>query len=191
MPTSSKAVGITRSVTFNVTAGAAKVLSFEPATPYSTCIESQHSQPGSGLSNQVSKNNAMWSYLRYSFIFFIAMVATWLPSFVNRVYSLVNHSNPNFGLNLTGAFVLSLQGFWNAIIYTSTTFPILKAQWASILKSLKSFSPLRSTRRVTRRESADISLQGAGFDGRSNTGSTSSLAIRPSVETSVAVSSNV
>ena len=77
MPTS-KTVGITRSVTFNVTAGAAKVLNFEPATPYSTCIESQNSQPGSGLNNQVSKNNAMRSYLRYSFIFFIAMVATWV-----------------------------------------------------------------------------------------------------------------
>lgn len=87
MPTS-KAVGITRSVTFNVTAGAAKVLSFERATPYSTCIESQHSQPGSGLSNRVSKNNAMWSYLRYSFIFFIAMVATWVRIYPSNLFPI-------------------------------------------------------------------------------------------------------
>jgi hypothetical protein len=79
-------------------------------------------------------------------------------------------------LNLAGALVLSLQGFWNAIIYTSTTFPILKAQWASMFKSN---SPVRSARRAIPREAADISLEDGGFDERSDAGSISSLAIRP------------
>jgi hypothetical protein len=69
---------VTRSVTFNVTAAAAGALAVEPATPYSTCIESQQSQAGSRLDIQVNRNNAIWSYLRYSFLFFIAMVATWV-----------------------------------------------------------------------------------------------------------------
>ncbi|KAJ6037914.1 hypothetical protein N7499_004104 [Penicillium canescens] len=174
----SKVISITRSVTSNITTAAAKALAFELATPYSTCIESQQSQIGSGLSMQINKNDAMWSYFRYSFLFFIAMIATWTPSFVNRIYDLVNSREPNFGLNLAGAFVLSLQGFWNAIIYTSTAFPILKSQWAPKVTSKTHWRPRRG---VVEEESADISLE-AGFDGRSNTGSTLSLAISPPVQ---------
>ncbi|KAJ5103611.1 hypothetical protein N7532_004140 [Penicillium argentinense] len=165
---------ITRSVTSNITTTAAKALAFEPATPYSTCIESQQSQIGSGFSMQINTNDAMWSYFRYSFLFFIAMIVTWTPSFINRIYGLVNSGKPNFGLNLAGAFVLSLQGFWNAIIYTSTALPILKSQWASNVTSKTDWRPSRG---FVERETADITLEDAGFDGRSNTGSTLSLAI--------------
>ncbi|KAJ5094912.1 hypothetical protein N7532_007203 [Penicillium argentinense] len=174
----SKVISITRSVTSNVNA-AAKALAFEPATPYSTCIESQESQTGSGLSIQVNKNKVMWSYLRLSFLFFIAMVATWTPSFVNRIYGLINSSEPNFGLNLAGAFVLCLQGFWNAIIYTSTALPILKSQWASMTTSKTYWRPPGG---VVERETTDVSLEDVGFDGRSNAASTSSLAISPPIQ---------
>jgi hypothetical protein len=67
-----------RSVTVNVTTTAAEAMAIEPATPYSTCIESQQSQSGSGVDAQINKNNVMWGYLRYSFLFFIAMVVTWV-----------------------------------------------------------------------------------------------------------------
>jgi hypothetical protein len=72
---------------------------------------------------------------------------------------------------LAGAFVLSLQGFWNAIIYTSTALPILKSKthWAP-------------PRGVVERETADIPLENVGFDGRSNASSTLSLAICPPVQ---------
>ncbi|KAJ6026413.1 uncharacterized protein N7446_004985 [Penicillium canescens] len=175
----SKVISITRSVTSNITTTATKALAIELATPYSTCIESQQSQSGSGFSMQINKNDAMWSYFRYSFLFFIAMIATWTPSFVNRIYGLVNSREPNFGLNLAGAFVLSLQGFWNAIIYTSTPLPILKSQWASKVTSKTRW---RLPKGVVERETADIPLEDAGFDGRSNTGSTLYLAICPPVQ---------
>jgi hypothetical protein len=72
-------------------------------------------------------------------------------------------------LNLAGAFVLSLQGFWNAIIYTSTALPILKSQWASKATSKTHWRPPRG---VVEREAADIPLEDVGFDGRSNASST-------------------
>ncbi|KAJ5507255.1 hypothetical protein N7527_009398 [Penicillium freii] len=174
-------MGVTRSVSFDVTASAAKGSGSGPSMLYSTSIESQHSRTRSGPDNQANTYHAMWSYLRYSFLFFLAMVATWLPSFVNRVYGLINPTKPNFGLNLAGALVLSLQGLWNSIIYTSTALPIFKAQWASIVKSR---SHRRPPTRVTGGEPADLWLEDVRFDDRYDAGSTSSLAIRP-LESSV------
>ncbi|KOS48219.1 hypothetical protein ACN38_g808 [Penicillium nordicum] len=183
-----RALSVTQSVSFDVTATAAKGSGSSPAMLYSTSIESQHSRTRSGLDIQANNNNAMWSYLRYSFLFFMAMVATWLPSFVNRIYALINPSEPNFGLNLAGALVLSLQGVWNAIIYTSTALRIFKAQWASIVKSR---SHRRSPTRVTGGGAADVSLEDVTFDTRSDVGSTSSLAIRPPLESSVVKSGDL
>lgn len=100
---------------------------------------------------------------------------------MNRVYGLINPTKPKFGLNLAGALVLSLQGLWNAIIYTSTALPIFKAQWASIVKS---WSHRRPPTRVTGGEAADLWLEDVRFDNRYDAGSTSSLAIRP-LESSV------
>lgn len=77
-PPANRAINVTRSVSFDVTASADKGATTEPAMPFSTCIESQKSHSGSGLDIQAKKNHSMWSYFRYSFIFFIAMVATWV-----------------------------------------------------------------------------------------------------------------
>lgn len=77
-PPANRAMGVTRSVSFDVTATAAKGSGSGPAMLYSTSIESQHSRTRSGLDIQANKHNAMRSYLRYSFLFFIAMVATWV-----------------------------------------------------------------------------------------------------------------
>lgn len=71
-------IEVTRSFSFNAETATAEDLVVEPATPYSTCIESQQFQAGSGLDIRMNTNNAIWSYLRYSFLFFIAMVATWV-----------------------------------------------------------------------------------------------------------------
>jgi hypothetical protein len=77
MPDSRLIKGV-RSVTVDVTHATAEAVAVEPATPYSICIESQQSQSGSGIDAQIKKNNAMRSYLRYSFLFFMAMVVTWV-----------------------------------------------------------------------------------------------------------------
>lgn len=49
---------------------------------------------------------------------------------MNRIYSLARPQHPSYGLNLAGALVLSLQGFWNSVIYTSTAAPIFRDLWA-------------------------------------------------------------
>ncbi|KAJ6050391.1 uncharacterized protein N7446_010500 [Penicillium canescens] len=187
MPVSGVIKGV-RSVTIDVTHAMVEALTVEPSTPYSVYVESQQSISGSAIDAQINKNNAMWSYLRYSFLFFIAMVVAWLPSSINRIYSLINPSEANLGLNLTGALVLSLQGSWNAVIYISTALPISKSMWAS---NIKSRSPLRFRWRATRRKTRGIPLENIGFDGRSSAGSTSALALRPPFEYSTTVPPDV
>lgn len=47
-----------------------------------------------------------------------------LPSSVNRIYSLAHPTTPNYPLNLVAATVLPLQGFWNSLIYLTTSHSI-------------------------------------------------------------------
>ncbi|KAH7148442.1 G-protein coupled receptor [Dactylonectria macrodidyma] len=63
---------------------------------------------------------AEWSYAKCSALFFTAMLITWIPSSANRVYSLV-HDKDSIALEYVGAIVLPLQGFWNALIYITTS----------------------------------------------------------------------
>ncbi|RDA94715.1 hypothetical protein CP533_6771 [Ophiocordyceps camponoti-saundersi (nom. inval.)] len=61
------------------------------------------------------------AYLRTSFIFGFAVLITWIPSSVNRLYSLANGGRISFGLSVASGCVLPLQGVWNAIIYLTTS----------------------------------------------------------------------
>ncbi|KHO00941.1 G-protein coupled receptor [Metarhizium album ARSEF 1941] len=67
-------------------------------------------------------NNAAWSYTKCSILFFTAILITWIPSSANRVYSLVNDKSVSVPLEFMSAFVLPLQGFWNAVIYAVTSW---------------------------------------------------------------------
>ncbi|POR35729.1 G-protein coupled receptor 1 [Tolypocladium paradoxum] len=62
-------------------------------------------------------NNAAWSYTKCAMLFFTAILITWIPSSANRVYSVVNDNDNFIPLEFMSAFVLPLQGFWNAVIY--------------------------------------------------------------------------
>lgn len=61
------------------------------------------------------------SYLRTSFIFAFAVLITWIPSSVNRIYSLTHNGDVSFELSLASGCVLPLQGVWNAIIFLMTS----------------------------------------------------------------------
>ncbi|KAH6608449.1 cyclic amp receptor a [Trichoderma cornu-damae] len=50
------------------------------------------------------------AYLRTSFIFGFAILITWIPSSVNRLYSLTYHGRVNFQLSIASGCVLPLQG---------------------------------------------------------------------------------
>lgn len=61
------------------------------------------------------------AYLRTSFIFGFAVLITWIPSSVNRLYSLTHDGRISFSLSVASGCVLPLQGVWNAIIYLTTS----------------------------------------------------------------------
>lgn len=67
-------------------------------------------------------NTAAWGYAKVAMLMFVALFIVWVPSTVNRVYSLVHPDHPLYVLNLMSALVLPLQGFWNAMIYIATSW---------------------------------------------------------------------
>lgn len=77
-------------------------------------------------------NNATWSYAKCAILFFTVLLITWIPSSGNRVYSMVNHGAVSKPLFFASAFVLPLQGFWNAIIYIVTSWAACKSLWATV-----------------------------------------------------------
>ncbi|KAF3391852.1 hypothetical protein DPV78_010340 [Talaromyces pinophilus] len=76
------------------------------------------------LTRQIAKhetNAEAWLYARVAFLFFIALLITWIPSSANRIYASIYPSTTNFGLNYAASFVFPLQAFWNAIVYILTS----------------------------------------------------------------------
>lgn len=71
-------------------------------------------------------NSAAWHYAKCAFLFFAAILITWIPSSANRVYSVVHGDSEGTPLEYMSAFVLPLQGFWNAIIYMATSWSACK-----------------------------------------------------------------
>ncbi|CAG7944112.1 unnamed protein product [Penicillium salamii] len=84
-------------------------------------------------------NSATWAYYKYAMLFFIALLVTWVPSTINRVYSLARPNDFNFNLNYASSFVLPLQGFWNSLIYVSISWPAVKTLWSDIRKRIRSW----------------------------------------------------
>ncbi|KAL1977102.1 hypothetical protein VTN31DRAFT_3384 [Thermomyces dupontii] len=66
------------------------------------------------------------AYCKYAMLYFVALVVTWVPSTINRAYGFVHPDKPNFGLSFTSALVLPLQGFWNSLIYTAISWPLIR-----------------------------------------------------------------
>jgi len=75
---------------------------------------------------------AAWAYTKCAMLFFAALIITWVPSTCNRVYTLVWSGEVNFTLCYIEALVLPLQGFWNAMIYITTSLGACRELWQSI-----------------------------------------------------------
>jgi hypothetical protein len=69
-------------------------------------------------------------YLRTSSIFGFAVLITWIPSSINRLYSLTHHGQVSYTWSIASGCVLPLQGVWNATIYFTTS-------WSTFLEELK------------------------------------------------------
>jgi hypothetical protein len=72
------------------------------------------------------------AYLRTSAIFALSVLFTWTPSSINRVHSLLHPERVSYGLTVASAFVLPLQGVWNAVIYFSTSWRPLCEEIAAL-----------------------------------------------------------
>ncbi|KAM0334598.1 hypothetical protein ACHAPQ_005089 [Fusarium lateritium] len=72
-------------------------------------------------------NNAAWQYTKCALLFFTAILITWVPSSSNRVYSVFHPESSSRALEFMSAFVLPLQGFWNALIYMVTSWSACKS----------------------------------------------------------------
>ncbi|KIW39881.1 uncharacterized protein PV06_08453 [Exophiala oligosperma] len=81
----------------------------------------------------VDANKAALSYCKTAMLFFIALIVVWVPSTINRVYTLAKPTDPQFGLEFASGLVLPLQGFWNTIIYIMTSLPACQALLADIV----------------------------------------------------------
>ena len=66
-------------------------------------------------------NPEAWLYARVAILFFIAMIITWVPSSINRVWQMANPNVINFPLNYAASLVFSLQGVWNVVVYILTS----------------------------------------------------------------------
>ncbi|KAM9881206.1 G-protein coupled receptor [Verticillium dahliae] len=78
------------------------------------------------------KNNAAWTYAKCAILFFTALLITWIPSSANRVYSVVHGHRSSTVLEYMSAFVLPLQGFWNALIYMVTSWKACQLFWEDV-----------------------------------------------------------
>lgn len=83
-------------------------------------------------SGATNPNKAAMKYCKCALLFFIALIITWVPSTVNRIYNIIRPNKVVFGLNLAAALVLPLQGFWNAVVYIATSTFAVKSLWEDI-----------------------------------------------------------
>lgn len=68
------------------------------------------------------------AYLRTSLLFALSVLATWIPSSMNRIHSWLMGGSP-FAYHVATAAVLPLQGLWNAVIFFITSSTGLRETW--------------------------------------------------------------
>ncbi|KKZ64621.1 hypothetical protein EMCG_09475 [[Emmonsia] crescens] len=79
----------------------------------------------------VERHDAAYMYMKRVALFFLSLFLTWTPSTINRIHHLCRPHEPVFGLALAASSFLSLQGFWNLIVYISTSFDAIKTLYAA------------------------------------------------------------
>ncbi|KUJ21415.1 uncharacterized protein LY89DRAFT_433069 [Mollisia scopiformis] len=105
----------------------------EPPVSVLTPTTPSYRTPQSGRRPaSLQATTAMLSYTKVAGLFFLAMMMTWIPSSANRVYSVINPDDVSLVLECFSAFVLPLQGFWNALIYATTSIPACKSLWKQV-----------------------------------------------------------
>ena len=100
-------------------------------------------------------NKATIKYCKCAMLFFLALLCTWVPSSVNRIYTLIHPQETPFGPEYAAGLVLPLQGFWNFVVYVTTSLFACKCLWRDIVQAVfpKKFPPIRAESQVPIRRS--------------------------------------
>ena len=86
----------------------------------------------------LSEDNAeAFLYARVAFLFFVALLITWVPSSINRAYAVAHRNHIDFGLNLSSAVVFSIQGFLNCIVYMMSSQTACRDLWRTLFTRRK------------------------------------------------------
>lgn len=104
-------------------------------------------------------NTAAWGYTKVALLFFVSLLITWVPSSINRVYSLIHPDLISVPFTYASAVVLPLMGFWNSVIYITTSWSACKDLFFTLFFSARAarIVPISSVRkrRVQRGRSRD------------------------------------
>ncbi|KAI9663925.1 MAG: hypothetical protein M1821_007416 [Bathelium mastoideum] len=79
-----------------------------------------------------SANRAALSYFKVALLMFVALSVVWIPSTINRLYTLIAPEKMSFVLNFLAAGVLPMQGFWNASVFLGTSWTEIKKGFAEL-----------------------------------------------------------
>lgn len=93
-------------------------------------------------------NTAAWSYTKCAILFFISLLVTWVPSSINRVYSLIHPELISVPFTYASAIVLPLMGFWNSVIYITTSWAACKTLFGTASKGI--YQRATAARRLSR-----------------------------------------
>jgi hypothetical protein len=104
------------SYSINITASNAN-----PTSPRGSVIFSR--RPG-------GMDKVKWAYSKVALLFALSILITWVPSSINRIYGVIYPDTPSYSLNICSAIVLPLQGFWNTIIFFTTSQTVWRAYLA-------------------------------------------------------------
>ncbi|MCJ1231532.1 hypothetical protein MMC12_008209 [Toensbergia leucococca] len=81
----------------------------------------------------VEANTATWTYTKCALFFFVSLLITWIPSSLNRVYSLIYPDRVSFPFSYASSLVLPLMGFWNTVIYIGTSWAACRTLYQTFL----------------------------------------------------------
>lgn len=94
-------------------------------------------------------NRAAFGYAKVAALFFVSLLVTWVPSSINRVYSLIHPEGVNVGLAYAAGVVLSLMGFWNGVIYVVTSWRACKMGWVYLFRRGRVEEVVRRDKRLS------------------------------------------
>lgn len=92
-----------------------------PMTPRSRSTIAQRNNRAA-----MEANRAAFGYTKVALLFFVSLLVTWVPSSINRVYSLIHPSLVSLPFTYASGIVLPLMGFWNSVIYITTSWAAVR-----------------------------------------------------------------